>query len=85
MSIRHNNILTLMKSCAPFFIINIMYLIYLDVKYFSVVCLSIYYVELAVKITLTKMGHFFAKELNYCPTDIICNSIALKCHYLKRT
>ena len=48
-SIRHNSILTLMKSGAPFFRIDIMYMIYLDVKYFSVVCLSIYYEKLAVK------------------------------------
>ena len=31
-----------MKSGAPFFHIDIMYMIYLDVKYFSVACLSIY-------------------------------------------
>ena len=41
--IRHNNILTMMKSGALFFCIDIMYMIYLDVKYFSVVYLSIYY------------------------------------------
>ena len=62
-----------MKSGAPFFRIDIMYMIYLDVKYFSVVCLSIYYEKLAVKTTLTTMGHFFGKKLNYCPSDIICN------------
>ena len=84
-SIRHNSILTLMKSGAPFFRIDIMYMIYLDVKYFSVVCLSIYYEKLAVKTTLTTMGHFFAKKLNYCPSDIICNSIALKYQCLKHT
>ena len=42
-SILHNSILTLMKSGAPFSCIDIIYMIYLDVKYFSVVCLSIYY------------------------------------------
>ena len=65
-SIRHNSMLTLMKSVAPFFRIDIMYMIYLDVKYFSVVFLSIYYEKLAVKTTLTAIGHFFAKKLNYC-------------------
>ena len=77
-SIRHNSVLTLMKSGALFFRIDIIYIIYLDVKYFSVICLSIYYEKPTVKITLTTMGHFFAKKLNYCPSDIICNSIALK-------
>ena len=72
-SIRHNNILILMKSWAPFFIINIMYMIHLDVKHFSIVCLSIYHEKLAVKTSLTKMGYFFAKKLNDCPPDIICN------------
>ena len=60
-------------------------MIYLDVKYFSVFCLSIYYEKLDVKTALTMMGHFFAKKLNYCPSDIICNSIALKCQCLKHT
>ena len=40
-SIRHSSVLTLMKSEAPFFRIDIMYMIYLDAKYFSVVSLSI--------------------------------------------
>ena len=71
-SIRHNSVLTLMKSGAPFSRIHIMYVIYLDVKYFSIVCHSIYYKQPTVKITLTTMGHFFAKKLNYCPSDIIC-------------
>ena len=84
-SIWHNSILTLMKSGAPFSRIDIMYMIYLDVKYFSVVCLSIYYEKLAVKTALTTMVHFFPKKLNYCPSDIICNSIALKCQCLKHT
>ena len=79
-SIQHNSILTLMKSGTPFFRINIMYMIYLDVKYFSVVCLRICYAKLAVKMTFTTMGYFFAETLNYCPSsDIIWNSIALKC------
>ena len=34
--------LTLMKSGTPFFRIDIMYMIYLDVKNFSAVCLGIY-------------------------------------------
>ena len=45
----------LRKSGAPFFLIDIMYMIYLDVKYFSVVCLSIYYEKLTVKTALTTM------------------------------
>ena len=84
-SIRHNSILTLMKSGAPFSRIDIMYMIYLDMKYFSVVCLSIYYDKLAVKTTLTTMRHFFAQKLHYCPSNVICNSIALKCECLKHT
>ena len=47
-----------MKSGAPFFRVDIMHMIYFDVKYFSVVLLSIYYEKLAVKNTLTTMGHF---------------------------
>ena len=34
-SIRHDSILTLIKSDAPFFGIDVMYMIYLDVKYFQ--------------------------------------------------
>ena len=62
-----------MKSGAPFFRIDIIYIIYLDVKYFSVVCVSIYF----VKTTLTTVEYFFAKKLNVCPSDIIWNSTAL--------
>ena len=40
-----------MKSGAPFFRIDIIYMIYFAVKYFSVVCLSIYYEKLAVNCT----------------------------------
>ena len=47
--ILHNSILALMKSGAPFFCIDIICMIYLDLTYFSVVCLSIYYDKLAVK------------------------------------
>ena len=84
MSIRHNSTLTLMKSGAPFFRIDIIYMIYLNVNFLSVVCLSIYYEKLTVKTTLTTtMGHFLANKLNYCQSDIICNSIALKCQCLK--
>ena len=68
-----------MKFGAPFYRIDIMFTIYLDVDYFSVVCLSIYDEKLAVKTTPTTMGHFFAKKLNYFPPDVICNSLALKC------
>ena len=49
--IPHSSTLTFMKSEAPFFRIDIIYMICLDVKYFSVVGLS----------TLTTMGHFLAK------------------------
>ena len=82
-SFRHNSILTLMKSGAPFLSIDIIYMIYLDVKYFSVVYFSIYYEKFAVKTALTTMRRFFSKKLNYCPFDIICNSIAIKCQCLK--
>ena len=76
-----------MKSGSPFLRIDIMYMIYLELKYISVVSvyLSICYEKLAVKTTLTTMGHFVAKKLNYCPFDIICNSIPLKCQCLKHT
>ena len=60
-----------MKSGEPFSCIDIMYMIYLGVKYFLVVCLSIYYEKLAVKTALRAKGHFFVKKLNYCPPDII--------------
>ena len=84
-SIRYSRILTLVKSGAPFFRSDIMYMIYLDVKYFSVVCLCVYYEKPAVKTKHTTMGHFFAKKLNYCLFDIIYNSVELKCHCLKHT
>ena len=70
-SIQHNSILTLMKSVAPFFCIDIIYMICLNVKYFPVVCLSIYYEKLATKTKHTMMEPFFAKKLNYCLSDII--------------
>ena len=79
-SIQHNSILTLMKSGAPFFCIDIIYMICLNVKYFPVVCLSIYfpvvclsiyYEKLATKTRHTMMEPFFAKKLNYCLSDII--------------
>ena len=75
-SIRHNSILILRKSVAPIFGIDIMYMIYLDVKYFSVVCFSIYFEKPAIKTTLATMEHCFAKKLNFCLSDIICNSVA---------
>ena len=67
-SIRHNGILTLIKSGVPFFRIDIIYIIYLDVKYFLVVCLSIYHEKRAVKTTLTAIRHFFSKKLKFCPS-----------------
>ena len=51
-SIRHNSIFTLIKLEVPFFRTDIIYMIYFDMKYFSVACLSIYYEKLAVKTTL---------------------------------
>ena len=44
---------------------------YLDVKYLLVVCLCIYYEKVAVKTTLTTMGHSFEKKLIFFPSDII--------------
>ena len=84
-SIQHNSKLTLVISGAPFFGIDIMYMIYLDVKYFSIVCLSIYYEKPTVKTMLTTMGHFFEKKLDYCPSNISCNSNVLKYQCLKHT
>ena len=74
-----------MKSGAPLFGIDLMYMIDLDVKYFLVVCLSIYYEKPAAKVTLTTMEHFFARKLNYCQFDIIGNSVTSKCRLLKHT
>ena len=68
---RHNSILTLMKSDASFFRIDIIYMIYLGVKYLSVVCLNICYEKLGIKTKLTTVGHFLAKKLVFCPSDII--------------
>ena len=65
--------------------IDIMYMIYPNVKYFSVICLSIYYDKSAVKTALTTMGHCFAKKLNNYLSNIICNSVALKYKCLKQT
>ena len=59
-----------MKSDASFSRIDIIYMIYLDVKYFSVVCRNICYEKLGVKTLLTMVGHFLAKKLNVCPSDI---------------
>ena len=39
-------------------------------RFFSVVCLSIYYEKNTAKTALTMMRLFFAKELNFCPSDI---------------
>ena len=60
-----------MKSNAPFFRIDIIYMTCLYGNFFSVVCVSICYEKLAVKTTLTRVGYFFAKNLNFCPSDII--------------
>ena len=81
----NNSILALMKSGAPFFRIDIICRIYLNVKYFSVVCLRICYDKLAVKTRLTTTGHLFAKKLNFCLPNINWNSVALKCQLLKHT
>ena len=74
-----------MKSGAPFFRADIIYMIYLDVNNFSAVFLSIYYENLAVKAFLTTMGHFLPKNLNIFLFEIILNSIALNCQCLKHT
>ena len=55
------SILSLMKSGAPFFSIDIMYTIYLDVKYFSVVCLSI--LETCCKNYAYNDGTFLRKKV----------------------
>ena len=62
-----------MKSDEPFsrIFLHLIYMIYLDAKYFPVVYLSICYEKIAVKTTLTSAGHFFAKKLNFCPPNII--------------
>ena len=57
-----------MNSGAPFFRIDIIYMIYLDVKHFSVVCLSICYEKLAIKTALKTMGHLFATYIFVRPT-----------------
>ena len=58
---------------------------YLDVKYLLVVCLCIYYEKVAVKTTLTTMGHFFEKKLNFFPSGIIWNSNYVKGNCFKHT
>ena len=55
------SILSLMKSGAPFFSIDIMYTIYLDVKYFSVVYLSI--LETCCKNYAYNDGTFLRKKV----------------------
>ena len=82
---RHNSILTWMKSGAPFFRIDIIYIIYLDVKYLSEVFLSIYYEKPTAKTTLKMMRHFFAKKLHFSPTHITWDSTALKWQCFKHT
>ena len=54
-----------MKSGAPFSRYDIIYMIYLVVKCFSVVCLGIYFEKLAVKATLTTMELFLRKEVQF--------------------
>ena len=66
-----------MNSDSQFSCIDIIYVIYLDVKYLSVVFLSIYYEKPVAKPTLKMMRHFFAKKLHFCPPDITWDSIAL--------
>ena len=60
-----------MKSDAPFFRIDIIYMTCLYGKFFSVVCVSICYEKVAVKTTTTRVGYCFTKKLNFCPSDII--------------
>ena len=50
-----------MKSGASFFRIDMMSVIFLDMKYFLLVCLCIYYEKLAVK--LHNDGTVFCKEV----------------------
>ena len=83
--IRHNSILTWMKSGAPFFGIDMIYIIYLDMKYLSVVFLSIYIEKPAAKTTLEMMRHFFAKKLHFSPPDITWDSTPLKWQCFKHT
>ena len=49
--------------------LHLIYMIYFDTKY--LVYLSICYEKIAVKTTLTSAGHFFAKKLDFCPSNII--------------
>ena len=56
-----------MKSDAPFFRTDIIHMIYLKCE----VSFSSLSQQLVVKTTLTTMGHFFTKKLNFCPSDII--------------
>ena len=64
-SIRHNSISTLMKSGASIFHIDIMYMIYLDMKYFSVVGLSIYYKKHIAILFLCHVFPFASKGLDF--------------------
>ena len=75
----------MMKSSAPFFRIDIIYMNYLNMNYFPVMCLSINYEKLAVNTTLTTTEHFLAKKLYFRPSDIIQNSIELKWQCLEHT
>ena len=64
-SIRHNSISTLMKSGASIFHTDIMYMIYLDMKHFSVVGLSIYYKKHIAILFLCHVFPFASKGLDF--------------------
>ena len=66
-SVRHNSLLTLVKSGKLYFHIDIIHTISLDAKSFSVVCLIIYYEKLTVKTTLPTTRQFIAKEVKLLP------------------
>ena len=75
MSIWHNSILTWIKSDAPFFRIDIIYMIYFDVKHFSVVS-QYSMLETCCKNYSNKGGTFLGKEVkclslqhNFCLSD----------------
>ena len=71
-SIQHN--INFDEIGTPFFSIDMIHMIYPDVKYFSGLCVSIYYKKLSVKTTLTMMEHFFAKKLNFLRPHLFLKS-----------
>ena len=84
---RHSSMLPLMKSGAEHHFSALIWRTWFFLMWsiFQKFVSVFSYEKLTVKTTLTTTGHFFAKNLNYCPSDIICNSIALKCQCLKDT